>query len=57
MPLGEDGVVIGVATTLSISRGGRRVRQEDMVMDAGAVMASGHGKGCSAAMASPSGSG
>ena len=40
MPLGEDGVVIGAATASSTSRGGRCVRQEYMVMDAGAAMAS-----------------
>ncbi|XP_044433865.1 uncharacterized protein [Triticum aestivum] len=57
MPLDEDGIVIGVATTSSTSRGGRRMRQEDMVMDAGAAMASVHDKLCSATMASSSGSG
>ena len=57
MPLGEDGVVIGAATVSSTSRGGRRVWQEDIVMDAGNAMASVHGKVRSAAMASSSDSG
>lgn len=56
-PLGEDGVVIGAATASSTSRGGRRVRQEDIVMDAGDAMASVHGKVRSAAMALSSGRG